>query len=874
MIPSDLHQIGTRHRRRWFCWAPTFCAASLSIANLFGADIPVTTINDTGAGSLRQGLSVAASGDRLVFSSLLNGSTLSSGGSLPVNQPVTLYDPNTITVTDSHDYVLAKPLTVDWAGSLSLGGILSDGVTTGSLVKTGTGTLVLGGSNTYTGGTVFNGGTLRLLNDHALGTGTLNVHNLIGSTFLEMADGVKLGNNITLQSELVVKQAAGTTIRIDGNINETGGAQDIGTSGTGTLVLSGTNTFSGGIYVSNDSTIRAESDSALGTGRVTVAGALTLDLANGVNVGNHLYLGNNFTANVGTGSATLSGLIDEIATSGLSKTGAGTLILSGTSNVYTGLTSVNAGDLQVQGSIISDVLVANTSSTLSGAGQVGNVTNDGFVRPGNSGIGDLTVNGNFTQHSSGTTEIEINSAGNTPSINNDHLTVTGQANLDGNLNVVAVGGGAFTAGTNYTILNATGGVNGQYSQVTDNLSMFGLVLTYNANDVVMQLVQTSTFAGNAATTNQYAVGAACDAITLTSSGALFTMLNALGSETTDQQQRSMDQMSGQIYGSTQTIGLQVGDQFQQRILTRLVNNGTFLAGGSTGSQTGNTGIRGQLDNDSMNGWIQGYGVGGSLRSDGNAAGVRYSQGGGLYGVDLGQDETGVIGIVGGNSYVGYHDGLDSKGQLTSYQVGFYGLKQNDLAYVLGTTNYGYNDYGANRTVSVGGIDQFLHGSFGGHQFGAYAETGLKLHAGWFHLQPLVGLQYLYLSQQGFDESGGPAALNVDGSQATSLRSSLGGRLVVDRLTGPWGSVWTPYWHARWVAELLDDHRLITASFNGAPPGGAFTAQGTKLGQNYGVFGKGLAVQLSDQWSLYGNFDVMSGGRIYTETGSLGAVYTF
>lgn len=874
MIASDLYRVGKRRSRWWSACSTSLCVATFSISNLIAADLSVTTVNDSGAGSLRQGLSAAASGDRLVFDSLLSGSTLITGTALSVTQPVTLYDPNAITLNDAHAFVLAKPLSVDWAGSLSLSGVLSDGVTAGSLIKTGTGTLVLGGSNTYTGGTVFNGGTLRLLNDHALGTGTLTVHNLVGSTFLDMADGVKLSNNIDLQSELVVKQNAGTTVRIDGIISETGGPQDIGTSGTGTLILSGANTFSGGIYVSNDSTIRAENSAALGTGQVTVAGALTLDLANGINIGNHLLLGNNFTANVGSGSATLSGLIDEIATSRLTKTGIGTLILSGTSNSYTGLTTVNAGNLQVQGSIASDVLIANSSSTLSGAGQVGSITNDGFVRPGNSGIGNLTVNGDFTQNSGGTTEIEINSAGNTPGVNNDHLTVTGQANLGGTLNVVAVGGGAFQAGTNYTVLNATGTVNGQYAQVTDNLSMFGVVVNYNANDVTMQLVQTSTFAGTARTTNEISVGTALDNITLTSSGDLFTMINTLGSQPTDQQQRSMDQLSGSIYGSTQTIGLQVGDQFQQRIMTRLVSNGTFLAGSPNGASVGDTGARGQLANDSINGWIQGFGVGGSLRADGNAAGVRYSQGGGLYGVDLGQDETGVIGVVGGNSYVGYHDGFDSKGQLTAYQVGLYALKHNDLAYVLGTANYGYNDYASNRTVNVGGTDQFLRGNFGANQFGAYAETGLKLHAGWFHLQPLFGLQYLYLSQQGFSESGGPAALTVAGTQANSLRTSLGGRLVIDRLTGPWGSVWTPYWHTRWVSEVLDDDRIITASFNGAPVGGAFTSHGAKMGQNYGVFGKGVAVQLSEQWAMYGNFDVMFGGRFYTETGSLGAVYSF
>ena len=237
------------------------------------------------------------------------------------------------------------------------------------------------------------------------------------------------------------------------------------------------------------------------------------------------------------------------------------------------------------------------------------------------------------------------------------------------------------------------------------------------------------------------------------------------------------------------------------------------------SQTTNSEVRGQSPTSLIEyihpGWIQGYGVGGNLRSDGNAAAMNYSQGGALYGMDLAADETGMIGITGGNSYVGFSDGFGGGGQLTSYQAGLYALKHNDAAYLLGTANYGYDSFGTNRNVNIGGASQTLRVIYGGYQFGAYTVAGLKFDARWVHFQPLVGLQYLYLSQQGFDESGGPAALNVSGSQADSLRTNVGGRIVVDRLTGPWGAVWTPYWHARWVSELLDNDRIVNASFNGA-----------------------------------------------------------
>jgi outer membrane autotransporter protein len=134
------------------------------------------------------------------------------------------------------------------------------------------------------------------------------------------------------------------------------------------------------------------------------------------------------------------------------------------------------------------------------------------------------------------------------------------------------------------------------------------------------------------------------------------------------------------------------------------------------------------------------------------------------------------------------------------------------------------------------------------------------------------MQYLFLAQQGFTESGGPAALSVSSSQANSLRANIGARLAIDQFIGPNGAAWTPYTNLRLVSELLDNDRLVNASFSGAPIGGTFSTQGTSIGYVYGILGQGAQVRLNDRWSLFGGVDLMAGSRITTETGSLAAMY--
>ncbi len=113
-------------------------------------------------------------------------------------------------------------------------------------------------------------------------------------------------------------------------------------------------------------------------------------------------------------------------------------------------------------------LVLDLSDTLSGTGTIhGDVVNSGVVSPGNS-PGMQTMD-TYTQSLSGTLRIEI--AGETPGVGYDQINVTGQAVLDGTLEIVLLDDVVLKVGDTFDIMTY-GSVSGSFSHGT-GLTGFG-----------------------------------------------------------------------------------------------------------------------------------------------------------------------------------------------------------------------------------------------------------------------------------------------------------------------------------------------------------------------------------------------------------------
>jgi titin len=207
-------------------------------------------------------------------SDAIGGLTLNAGSITTGTGTLTLGGNVTDTGTSSISGNLAlgaaaRTFTVNAASTLNVSAVVSGGV---GLTKARTGTLALTAANTYTGGTALSAGALTVGNNSALGTGTLT---LTGGTIQAAGGPVMLANALTLGGNFTVAGTAALTFSgaatltttiwtaattvtttntgpttFAGAIGQSASGLGLTKAGSGTLVLSGTNTYTGTTTVS------------------------------------------------------------------------------------------------------------------------------------------------------------------------------------------------------------------------------------------------------------------------------------------------------------------------------------------------------------------------------------------------------------------------------------------------------------------------------------------------------------------------------------------------------------------------------------------------------------------------------------------------
>ncbi|HCI7689638.1 TPA: autotransporter outer membrane beta-barrel domain-containing protein [Salmonella enterica] len=281
---------------------------------------------------------VVKSGDGALTLSGANsysGGTLISDGTLVASNVEAL---GTGDVTDDATLELNTGGTFDNA----IGG-------SGNVVKSGADTLTLSGSNSYTGGTTISGGTLVASNVEALGTGDVTnnatlelntggdfINNIGGTGRVEKSgddtltlsgsntytggttinDGTLIATSVDALGSGDVTNNAVLELNTGGDfINNIGGTGRVEKSGDETLTLSGTNSYTGGTTISGG-TLVASNVEALGSGDIDNYASLQLN-ASGQFVTANLTTHDNAITAIGAGSALRANTLTQEANSTL-----------------------------------------------------------------------------------------------------------------------------------------------------------------------------------------------------------------------------------------------------------------------------------------------------------------------------------------------------------------------------------------------------------------------------------------------------------------------------------------------------------------------------------------------------------------------------
>ncbi|MCX5679577.1 MAG: autotransporter-associated beta strand repeat-containing protein [Candidatus Omnitrophica bacterium] len=393
----------------------------------------------------------------------------------------------------------AGTLTAGDTTSTTFSGVIKDGTGMTNLVKQGVGTLTLSGTNTYSGTTTISSGVLSIAGTNSLpGWNTNGKYSVTNGTALAVGNGVSDANigangstgtilgtsNFEVWANIGFDTSAGNRTYTNVIGNTVNGALGLVKVGVNTLTLSGTNTYIGATTIC-DGNISVQT---IGNGGVAGnLGAAASDATNLVfNGGTLQYTGDtastnrNFTISASTiatiqvdtagKTLTMSGA-SPATTGGLTKAGAGTLLLSG-ANLYTGATTVSAGTLK-----------AGAATTVFG--------NKSNVILNNKDGGGLNLNNlNITI---GPLDGVLNS---TVALGSGALTITNGTSTSGNYGGVISGTGGLTvAGTGTGVTQVLTGAN----TYTGTTTISG-TSTLQVGDVVSGAANTGTL-GTGAVTN-------------------------------------------------------------------------------------------------------------------------------------------------------------------------------------------------------------------------------------------------------------------------------------------------------------------------------------------------------------------------------------
>jgi len=533
-----------------------------------------------------------------------------------------------------------------------------------------------------------------------------------------------------------------------------------------------------------------------------------------------------------------------------------------------GLSRIDGGSVDNPIEIAGDV-EATGGSTTGGNLNIGGELNSvaAFVAPGNS-IGTITTNTLGTVAGS-VFEFEVDANGQA-----DLLVVrNGDANLEGAaLRVDQYEG--YRLDHDYTIIRTEAG------NVVNTFDSAGLGETfegtlvkldpvkYGAKDVKVSLsVNNEAVDRTGLSANQNATLDGVLSVAGQNASADATLLMQ-----PDARKDALNQLSGELHGSTQAALLQNSSLVSRTLSARMRGNlGAGMLPGAPTAQAGGA-VAGSLPTSAAYPlWAQVVGNWNTLDSDGNAAKVKTNTAGVFIGGDVGVGSGwrvgGALGYTDGRVKVDDRNSRSDVGTFTAAVYGGNSWEQGNgkLNFLAGAA-YSHHDIDTRRQVNVGG-NQTLKADYHAHTTQLFTELGYAMPVGERSVvEPYVGLAWLSQKARGFTEEGGAAALSADSQKddVTTFTLGLRGKTALNVGSNPAHLFAGLGW--RHASGDVDPGRRVSFVQGG---GAAFNVAGAPISKNAAVFDLGVEMSVGRNTAMglgysgqYGSDNTDHSGQLY------------
>jgi len=803
-----------------------------SITGSNGAGIIVTGTNSAITGSI--------SNDAGTITGSVNGIEVSAGGVIGSN----VENKAGATITGVNQGILinnagsaingainnAGTITRTASGGNGIG-ILDSAAVKGGITNSGTisnfnnaiaitqgGSLVGGIANT---GTLSGASTGIYLIDNATADAITNTGTIANGTYgIYLTQGVNAGS-VTVGSITNTNAISGSTSGIEllTSANVTGDINNSGTITGGTYGIR----ITGGSSVArivNTGTIKGTTAVELNGGLGTKINVINSSLLDGA-----VILGDNIL-NINGTSSRITGLVTGTAGSTINVNGTFTTEADFTNTGTTTFNIANTGRLNLNDG------VNITTSTLSNEGTLA-------IVDGNA----TTITGGYTQATGGVLEVGVSSRSSYGA-----LSVTGAADFtaSGAIDLKVSANETLSKGVLAGVVKA-GSLTVGTLTVSDDSALWKFNAAVNGNNIDINVLQERTIIDAVTNTGSSAslgVASILDGFINRSpvpTGDMATVINALNTLTTE--------------SSLANAAAQLTPSFSGGVALASLN---LTSGGAEVISNRITQISGLSSGDAASGsyvWVQPFGSRTSQDARGSVYGYKANTTGIAIGGDVGLNNDWRVG--GAVSYVRANINDDTIVQNESLDIEAYQASVYGSGKWLGNTrlnlqaSLGTNSNESQRSITFSSLNREAKGDFNSWNMQLKGEVMYEPYSlnATTTFTPSVGVDYRYVSVDGFTEKGaGAANLDVDSASEDSLVLSIGGHLTHHISNSAILTANLGVGH-----DFMADQSSVTSTFTGG--GASFQTEGIAPASTVVKAGLGMKIQTASNLEVSAGYNI-------------------